>query len=119
MWQPAEEAWKPVAGAAGVEVPEVPFVPNEVTRQRSWQRLRYVALLHPLPGQLGLGTNELTPGKGRPAMRLRLLFTNIPDPEEEPTADKHERLPPLSGAEVMRLLNGRCGEGEDPRDPEA
>ena len=61
----------------------------------------------------GLGKDVMPARRGRPAMRLRLLFTNIPAPEEKAPKDGGERLPPASGSRVLKLANGRCGEGEE------
>lgn len=106
-----ESAWQAVPGEEGREVAEVPFVSNLAVRQKAEHVLRHVAVRHPLPGQLGIGANDLLPAPGRPAKRVRFVITNIPDPEGvEP---RGEGPAPLAGAEVVELSYGRCGEGEE------
>ena len=107
-----ESDWQAIAGGEGREYAEVPFVPNLAVRQPDRHTLRYLAVRRPLRGQLGIGENDLPAVPGRPAMRLRFLFTNIPDPEAvvEPRGAGPESL---EGAEVVDLAYGRCGEGEE------
>ena len=99
--------------AGKVQMAEVPFVPSGVCRHRDRDTLRYLAVRRAAPGDLGLGQNVMPARGGRPAMRVRLLFTNIPSPEEKAKKDGERRLPPESGGQVLALANGRCGEGEE------
>ncbi len=108
-----EEDWKALGETKQVQMAEVPFVPAEVCRHRSGDTLRYLAVRRAAPGNLGLGKDMMPARGGRPAMRLRLLFTNIPAPEAATPKDGEERLPPASGSQVLKLANGRCGEGEE------
>ena len=83
-------------------------MPNPAVRHP----LRYLAVRRPLRGQPGIGENDLPVVPGRPAVRPRFRFTNIPDPEAvvEPRDEGPESL---EGAAVVDLGYGRCAEGEE------
>ena len=107
-----EEAWAAVPESGELEFAEVPFVSNLGARQREEHTLRYLAVRRPLRGALGIGANDFPAVAGRPAMRVRFLFTNMPHPEAAGKAET-EGPGPLGGAAVVELANGRCGEGEE------
>ena len=124
----AESAWREVEAGDEREVAEVVHVSGMAAGQKPWHVLRYLAVRRPLRGELGLGENDLPASSGRGAMRLRLLFTNIPDPEEKVRAGAggqrsgsgrgaaagwEQRLSPEDGSAVVDLYYGRCGQGEE------
>ncbi len=79
-----------------MQTAKVPFVQSEVRRHRD--TLRYLAVRQAAPGDLGLGKKVMPVRGGRPAMRVRLLFTNIPWPEEKAQEEKASQ----DGASVRR-----------------
>lgn len=122
-----ERAWQAVGAGDEREVAEIPYVSGLAAGQKPWHVLRYLVVRRPLRGELGLGENDLPATSGRGAMRLRLMFTNIPDPEEKvgvgaggrrsgsgraAAAGWEGRLLPEEGSAVVELYYGRCGEGE-------
>ena len=123
-----ERAWRSMGEGDEREVAEIPYVSGMAAGQKPWHVLRYVGVRRPLRGALGLGENDLPATSGRPAMRLRFVFTNIPDPEEkagkgaggqragsgrEAESGWEQRLSPAVGPAVVELYYGRCGEGEE------
>ena len=110
-----EDAWRPMRAEdgepSGLEVAELGFVSNMGARQKASHVMRFVATRRELPGELGIGLDDIPARGGRPAYRVRCYFTNIPAPDAT-AAERAGDLEPREGEEIVRLAHERCGQGE-------
>lgn len=73
--------------------------------------MRFVVTRRKLPGELGIGLNDIPATGGRPTHRVRCYFINIPAPDA--TAVELACSFEKRGAEeIVRLAFDRCGQGE-------
>lgn len=115
-----EDAWSPVPpperdGAAdagsGLECAELGFVSEMAARQKRSHVVRYVVTRRPLPGQLGVGHDEIA-GAGGEAWKIRAYCTNFPAPDAE-RGDRASGPAATTPQEIVRLAHDRCGRGEE------
>ena len=102
--------WGPVrAEESELECADLDYVSSWGARQDGSQLLRYVGTRRALPGELGVGADELPASDKSPAYRGHAYLTNL----AYPLAPHEGAGLAMTASEVVRFAHERCGHGEE------
>ena len=102
--------WSPVhPSAPELECAGLDYVSSWDTRQEPSHLLRHVGTRRALPGELGVGADELPAADGGPACRCHAYLTNL----AYPLAPHEGAGLAMTASEVVRFAHERCGHGEE------
>ena len=101
--QTSESCWSPTSDL-DLECADLNYVSPWGARQGRSQLLRYVGTRRALPGELGIGLDEILAAQGRPAYRVHAYLTNLTYPQVQNEGAGRA----MTAAEVVNFAHERC-----------